>query len=180
MESEGYAVRQPDDSCVAYWDSAGSVWTCGYGTTGSSVTRDTRWTRDEALQQLSIKWNEARAGVLRASPCLALPENANRLEAITDFAYNLGVGRYQGSSLHAYVDRQSWQQAAEEFPKWRLAGGKILPGLVTRRARERTLFLSPLVGSSGVLATPPTVASTSVPSFGTLLMAFFRNLFGRS
>jgi len=173
MESEGYANRQPDDSCVAYWDDSGACWTCGYGTTGEDIVQSTHWTRDEAQSQLLTRWNEAQQGVLRASPILGQAENYNRLEAVTDFAYNEGVGRYQGSSLRAYVDRQSWLQAADEFPKWDLAGGKVLAGLVKRRARERTLFLSP-VGNS---AQTPQPASSPI-SFGTLLREFFRSLFG--
>jgi lysozyme len=179
MQSEGYAKRQPDDSCVAYWDSIGCVWTCGYGTTGGNVAANTHWTREEALQQLTIKWNEARAGVLRASPCLADPANANRLEALTDFAYNEGVGRYQGSSLRSYVDRQSWAQAAAEFPKWNLGGGRILAGLVTRRARERDLFLAPVSQTADKPVAPLVQSSVTVePNFGMLLRAFFHSLFG--
>lgn len=180
-KSEGYATAQPDGSCVAYWDAIGCVWTCGFGTTGPNVVSGTHWSRDEAESNLLLKWNEAREGVLRTSPVLAQPENYNRLEAITDFAYNLGVGRYQGSSLRAYVDRLSWQQAADEFPKWDLAGGKVLRGLVIRRASERALFLTPVVSpsedtnSSAVQALP---GATGQISFGTLLLAFLRSLFG--
>lgn len=173
MNSEGYATRQPDDSCIAYWDKNGSVWSCGYGSTGSEINKFTHWTRDEATNYLLADWSAAKSGVLRASPILGQPEHVNRLEAITDFAYNLGVGRYQASSLRAYVDRQSWAQAADEFPKWDLAGGKVLRGLVVRRAAERTLFLLPV---NSTVQTPP--PASSPVSFGTLLRQFLHSLFG--
>ena len=32
------------------------------------------------------------------------------------------------------------EKAADEFPKWRKAGGRVLPGLVRRRIAERALF----------------------------------------
>jgi len=34
--------------------------------------------------------------------------------------------------------------AANEFPKWRRANGRILRGLVIRRELERQLFLTPV------------------------------------
>ena len=40
------------------------------------------------------------------------------------------------------LNRGSYEDAANEFPKWRRAGGRILKGLVKRRAKERELFLA--------------------------------------
>jgi lysozyme len=38
-------------------------------------------------------------------------------------------------------NREDYEGAAEEFKKWTLAGGRELPGLVTRRHDERALYL---------------------------------------
>ena len=175
-QSEGYANRQPDDSVVAYWDDLGCVWTCGFGSTGSTVTAATRWSRQQAVGALLMGWNMARSGVLRASPRLADPANANRLDAITDFAYNEGVGRYQASTLRTMINAGNWAAAALEFPKWNLAGAKVQTGLVTRRRLEQALFLTPVQPSGPVIPTPAP-SEASQPSFGTLLLAFFRGLF---
>ena len=166
---------------MAYWDSLGCVWTIGFGSTGADVVAGTHWTRDQAGARLLEGWNVARAGVLRASPCLSAPENANRLDAITDFAYNEGVGRYQASSLRSYVNQGNFQAASLEFPKWNLAGGKVQAGLVTRRRLEQFLFLSPVSAVPAQVAAANNFAAPSPPaaSFGTLLMAFLRSLFGR-
>lgn len=164
QESEGYAVRLPDGSCTSYWDAMGCVWTCGFGTTGSDINRHTHWSRNYAVQRLHAGWLIAEDGVRRASPVLNVPENQNRLEAITDFAYNLGVGRYQSSSLRRYVDRRDWSAASREFPKWNLAGGKVRRGLVVRRAREQSLFDTPVQANlSGLVPSP----SPSTPSTQT-------------
>jgi lysozyme len=183
MTSEGYADAQPDGSCVSYWDNSGCVWTCGFGSTGADVVPGTQWTRQQAEDRLLTGWMSARAGVLRASPTLASPAMANWLEALTDFAYNEGVGRYQGSSLRAYVDRNDLTSALKEFPKWNLSGGKVLPGLVTRRAKEQLLAARPINGplQSPVpadLYSPSTVSASSAQGLGPLLLAFFRSLFG--
>lgn len=176
-QSEGYATRQPDDSCTAYWDNLGCVWTCGYGSTGTDVVPSTHWTREAAQNRLMSGWMVAQAGVLRASPVLGAAANANRLDAITDFAYNEGVGRYQASSMKSYVNRQDWTSASGEFPKWNLAGGKVQNGLVTRRAKERALFLTPV--SAVQSGQDSQTSAVSQPSLGTLLLAFFHSLIGR-
>lgn len=160
MASEGYAIKLPDGGCTSYWDKMGCVWTIGFGSTGKDINRHTTWSRAQAVDRLQLNWQQAKAGVLRASPILARPENANRLDAVTDFAYNLGVGRYQTSSLRAYVNRQSWQRAAAEFPKWNLAGGKVRAGLVARRDAECRLFLTPVSASSHDPSSPDSASGT--------------------
>lgn len=164
QESEGYALALPDDSCTSYWDAMGCVWTCGFGTTGSDVNRHTHWSRVYAVQRLHASWLIAEAGVRRASPVLSLPENSNRLEAITDFAYNLGVGRYQSSTLRRQVDRKNWDAASREFPKWNLAGGKVRAGLVTRRAKERLLFDTPVEADQPEQFLPTSSSTVSTDS----------------
>jgi len=51
-------------------------------------------------------------------------------------------GVLQRSTLRMKLNRGEFQNAADEFPKWRMAGGRILAGLVRRRAAEETLFLA--------------------------------------
>lgn len=173
VASEGYAIRLKDGGCTSYWDRLGHVWTIGMGSTGPDITRHTTWTRTQAVDRLQLQWQQARAGVLRASPILGRPELANWLDAITDFAYNLGVGRYQASSLRVYVNRQSWKQALAEFPKWNRACGQVVRGLVIRRAAEQALARTPIAqtlsGSSEHDMNPPPDSTPSVdhttPSF---------------
>lgn len=70
-----------------------------------------------------------------------VPLNPFQEAAITDFAFNLGAGNLQASTLLRLLNRQDYQAAANEFPKWKFAGGKILNGLVRRRAAEQTMFM---------------------------------------
>ena len=141
-DSEGYAKDRGDGWVVAYWDADGRCWTIGFGSTGPDIKKGTTWTRDHAVLRLQQGWEKAQAGVLRASPILrAYP---NMLDALTDFAYNCGIGAYQMSTLRRYVDKQRWQDASNELPKWNHAGGKVIRGLTIRRARERDLFLREL------------------------------------
>jgi lysozyme len=61
---------------------------------------------------------------------------------LCSFVYNLGSGNFQSSTLRAKLNREEYEGAALEFPKWRRAGGKILKGLVARRKVEQSLFLT--------------------------------------
>ena len=60
--------------------------------------------------------------------------------ALIDFAYNLGTGALQASTLRQRLNRGDYDGAAEELMRWVKAGGKTLPGLVRRRQAERDLF----------------------------------------
>ena len=77
-------------------------------------------------------------GVLRLCPGLAL--DVPKLNAIVDFAYNLGVGRLQTSTLRRKINARDWPGAQEELNKWTKAGGRVLPGLLKRRTAECALF----------------------------------------
>lgn len=203
IDSEGYAKDRGDGWVIAYWDANGRCWTIGFGSTGPDIKKGTTWTRDHAVLRLQQGWDNAQAGVLRASPILkAYPL---MLDAITDFAYNCGVGAYQMSTLRRYVNAQRWQDASNELPKWNHAGGKVVNGLTVRRARERDLFLQQLnqaqattqavteitqdqIAQDAVLRndlspTPNTGDSiphqspvASAPSFGKLFADFLRGL----
>ena len=118
--------------------------TIGYGTVykpdGSKVTM-----RDQPIsRELANEWlmrelqHNYMAGVLKASPILIT--NQRLLAAITDFAYNLGVGRYRASTLKRRVDSNDLLGVETELRKWVRGGGRVLPGLVKRRQAEIDLF----------------------------------------
>jgi lysozyme len=66
--------------------------------------------------------------------------NQGQYDALVDFTYNLGPAALQGSTLLRKLNAGDYAGAAAEFPKWCHAGRAVLPGLVTRRARERAMF----------------------------------------
>ena len=81
----------------------------------------------------------ALAATLRYCPVLAT-EPEGRVAAIVDFTFNLGTGRLQTSTLRRRVNQRDWAAAATELRRWVYGGGKVLPGLVTRRDAEATLL----------------------------------------
>lgn len=114
--------------------------TIGYGTVyrpdGKKVTmQDEPISKELAEEWLisELKYNYM-AGVLKASPNLInYPE---KLGAIADFAYNLGVARYRSSTLKRRVNEENWDAAKVEIKKWIRGGGRVLRGLVIRRDAE--------------------------------------------
>jgi lysozyme len=73
-----------------------------------------------------------------------VPLNNNQFNALVSFAYNLGPFAYQRSTLRSMLNRGEYLGAAEQFLKWIYGGGRILNGLVYRRAAERGMFLADL------------------------------------
>lgn len=122
---------------AVYLDSVG-VPTIGFGHTGSGV-RLNRVSREQAEALLRSDLRAAERSVLRL---IHVPLTDDQYAALVSFAFNLGGGALQRSTLRAKLNRGEYEAAANEFPKWVFAGGKRLKGLARRREAERQLFLS--------------------------------------
>lgn len=124
------------------------VWTIGYGSTryadGRAVGPDDQPISQEAALALLVGEILGRyaPGVIRQCPGLAvlMLSDPKKVAAIIDFVYNLGVGRLQTSTLRRAINKGDWAWAGQELRKWVRGGGRILPGLVMRRAAEARLL----------------------------------------
>jgi lysozyme len=94
---------------------------------------------DEVNKILSEDLGRFEAGVRRLCPDGLTP---GRFGALVSFAFNVGLGNLQRSSIRMKHNRGEYEEAAEAFMMWTKAGGKELPGLVKRRKDERNLYLS--------------------------------------
>ena len=83
----------------------------------------------------------ALAATLRYCPVLGT-EPEGRLAAIVDFTFNLGAGRLQTSTLRRRINQRDWLSAGQELRRWVYGGGRVLPGLVTRREAEVSLLIT--------------------------------------
>jgi lysozyme len=124
--------------------------TIGYGTikypNGKAVTmQDPAITEAQATQYLEHEVNEKAAAIEKM---LKVAVNDNEFAALVSFAYNVGSGALQGSTLLRLLNSGADRKAvADQFLRWNKAGGKELPGLTRRRQAERSLFLQPVVES---------------------------------
>jgi lysozyme len=137
---EGYHKRLPDGRCLAYRCPA-NKWTIGYGCT-EGVKEGMIWTEAEAEENLRKEIAKFEAGVTRL---VTTEINQNEFDSLTSFAYNCGLGALKKSALLKKLNKGDKIGAAREFAKWRRGGGRVLPGLVSRRERETALFLKPVV-----------------------------------
>lgn len=172
----------------AYKCPAG-VWTCGLGET-DGVGPSTRWTVEFAWQRFCDSLS-ARADSVKAM-CTA-PTSENELAALTSLAYNIGLEALRKSTvlrLHNKGDKTGASRAFAQWNKARVSGKlTVLPGLVTRRAWEAGLYLSPdddderpIMSAQAVEAPPAMAASptvnTSAVALGTGLLGAVTELGG--
>jgi lysozyme len=120
----------------AYQDSAG-VWTIGYGHTGPEVHGGQCISEIEAEALLRADLTKAVQCVRRA---VQVDLAQHQFDALVDFCFNTGRGSFLGSSLLRYVNQSAFDSAVVQFGMWIHAGGKVVPGLVRRRAAEAALF----------------------------------------
>ena len=79
-------------------------------------------------------------GVARLCP--AALGHQGQFDALVSFAFNVGLGNLQRSSIRMRYNRGDIEGAADAFLMWTKAAGKVLPGLVKRRNDERALLTS--------------------------------------
>lgn len=120
---------------TAYRDAAG-VLTIGYGHTKGVREGDKIspfWAQE--LLQKDIEECE------RAVKELQVARTEGQLDALTSFAFNLGIGQLTGSTLLKVI-REGGSKTAitREFKRWVYAGGKRLRGLELRREWEAKRF----------------------------------------
>jgi lysozyme len=94
---------------------------------------------EEGEAYLTADMADSLKATLRYCPVLAT-EPEGRLAAIVDFTFNLGAGRLQTSTLRRRVNQRNWPSAASELRRWVYGGGKVLPGLVSRREANVALL----------------------------------------
>jgi GH24 family phage-related lysozyme (muramidase) len=86
----------------------------------------------------------AERAVLRL---IAVPLTDGQFDALTSFAFNLGGGALQRSTLRRKVNREEHALVPAEFMKWIWASGRKLKGLVRRREAEARCYIeSPAPG----------------------------------
>jgi lysozyme len=94
---------------------------------------------DEVNAILKKDLNRFEAGVMRLCP---KTDKQSQFDALVSFAFNVGLGNLQNSTLRMKHNRGEFEAAAEEFLKWNKAGGKVLKGLDKRRRGEKALYES--------------------------------------
>lgn len=133
----GLALIKQYEGCKlkAYKCPAG-IWTIGYGRTTKVKAGDT-CSQTQADAWLIEEYDAFERQVLAL---VKVPLTANQLGALVSFTYNLGAQSLKESTLRRLLNEGDYDGAASQLPRWNKAAGRVLKGLVKRRAAEAALF----------------------------------------
>ena len=121
------------------------LWTVGVGhLIGDGKSLPDSWnrtfTQEEIDGLLKSDLRRFELGIHKMLP--NVPLRQCEFDALVSFAFNLGLGTFQRSTLRQALLRGDKKAAMESLVKYCRAGGKILKGLQTRRLDEKALFES--------------------------------------
>ena len=132
----------------AYQDSIG-IWTIGYGTTAYSFDDDDEW--EDLIMQAPISESKAEE-LLRQHiinnvqgyiyGLVKVDLTQGEFDALVSFIYNVGSGNFQSSTMLQILNKEDYEGAVNQFPRFNKAGGTVLAGLTKRRHEEMELFLA--------------------------------------
>lgn len=125
----------------AYQDSVG-VWTIGWGHTGPEVRNGLKIPKGQAEGWLLEDCEKAENCIKRNCKDVLDSMNESQFSALVSFVFNVGCTAFSRSSMLKFLKKKDWRYAAMEFDRWVYAGKRKLPGLVTRRAMEKALFVT--------------------------------------
>ena len=143
---EGLHRLIPGDKVAAYPDPAtgDKPWTIGIGSTtdedGYPISPGTVWTVERARKRFQSHLEEFGRQVDHL--LAGAPTTAAQKAALTSLAYNIGSSALGKSTLLKKHKAGDFKGAADEFPRWNRAAGKVLRGLTRRREAERALYLT--------------------------------------
>ena len=116
------------------------LWTIGYGNTqweNGIKVKENQVIDIQRAEKLLIYW------VNKYADRINLKVNQNQFDALVSFAYNVGIGNFDSSTLKKKViANPNDPSIRDEFMKWVNSRGKQLPGLVKRRKEESNLYFT--------------------------------------
>ena len=142
--NEGVNLIKKYEGCSlgTYLDPIG-ICTIGFGSTyglvGNRLDSSHRDITDDEAEYLLKR--ELRSTENAVARMVKAPLTSNQFSALCCLVYNIGSGNFRRSTIRMKLNRQDFNGASKEFSKWRRAGGRILRGLVRRRAEEEKLFI---------------------------------------
>lgn len=133
---EGLSLRAYPDP-----GTGGKPWTIGIGATvypdGRVVKAGDTITAEQAEEYLRHDLARFEAAVTKLTGGVA---TQGQFDALTSLAYNIGSEALRTSTLLRKHNEGDHAGAQKEFPRWNKAGGRVMAGLVKRRAAEAALY----------------------------------------
>lgn len=148
-QAAGFVAEQEGYESTPYADPPGQSETVsiGYGhqiQSGDGFSASSYLSATDALSLLQsdlLQYASCVQGAVQVSL------TTEQCVALVSLCYNIGCGAFQNSTLVSVLNNGDYQGAQAQFGVWRLAGGQINSGLVSRRAAEAALF-----GQTGIFS----------------------------
>lgn len=138
-----FIKEQEGCQLTAYHCPAG-VLTIGWGHTGSDVFEGRRISQakaDSIFEDDIRRFAATLDDWMAVDRCPALAQH--QYDALLSFAYNVGISAFRCSTLWRKVCHDPADcTIPNEFRRWVHSKGKVLPGLVARRAKEAKIYCS--------------------------------------
>lgn len=131
-------IKQHEGVRYQAYDDGVGVWTIGVGHTKGVMKGDTI---DDAKVDQYLR-EDLESAEYAVNSMVKVELKQSQFDALVSLVFNIGSGAFSSSTLLKLLNKGRYDMAADQFPRWNMAGGKVLRGLVTRRAAERLLFLS--------------------------------------
>lgn len=131
---------QPHEGKFKAYHCPANVLTIGWGHTnhhGRKFDATTKWTSEECHQ---VFFEDMEGFERSVRKLVKVPLTDYQFDALVSFCYNCGEGNLAKSTLLKRVNAGDFEEAALQFHKWNKANGKVLKGLVRRRASESLMF----------------------------------------
>jgi lysozyme len=151
VTATGLSLTKTSEGFVSelYHDAAGYC-TVGYGhllkraRCDGSEPADLRGgiSEPQGVELLVSDMEIAEIAVMNA---VDVPLTDGQFAALADFVFNVGSGNFRRSTLLAVINRKQHDQVPFQLRRWVRAGGRVLPGLATRREREIELYFEGLL-----------------------------------
>lgn len=125
---EGYSEQ-------AYIPVKGDVPTIGFGTT-EGVKLGDKTTPPKALKRALDDVSKFEGAIRQ---CVKVPLHQHEYDAFASLAFNVGPSAFCGSTLVRKLNAGDYSGACAEISRWVYQGGRVLQGLVNRRAHERAM-----------------------------------------
>lgn len=124
-------------------------YTIGWGHYGPDVEEGMKITQNRADELLMQDLEVSVSCVNNAKYCpITESLNQNQFDALVSFCFNCGAG-----NLKTLCANRTAAEIASKIPAYNKAGGKVLAGLVRRRAAEQELFNTAVLAEELVIKT---------------------------
>jgi len=138
------------------YDDGGGVWTIGWGST-KGVKKGMVINNAQAEKRLKDDLIEFEGAV---DALVKVELTQNQFDSLVSFTFNCGVAAFRKSTLLKVLNQGQYSKVPNELSKWVKDNGKVVQGLVKRRALEAAMFMDD--ADDAVLTHKPTRATPSV------------------